>query len=497
MMHRLRRTVFGSFLILACLLAVLPAGCPKPAVEPEATEVARPLEGLSLQIAVVDDPLLATAVTQLHGEWNSQTGAELHVAQISEKDLLRSDSLPGDALLCPSHLLADLAERGQIASVPRAILRDREWGDVFELLRLREAAWGKQIMAIPFGSPVFCCYYRADLLKALGRRPPRTWSEYEELTQLLAAQKPETAGDAAWHGALEPLAPPWGALVLLARAAPAAKHRDNYSTLFNMETMEPLIAGPPFVEAMEELVAVAKLGPKDPFRNDPTMVRAAFWKGECGMVLTWPTADDEGKSRGAIKPANGGARETQPHTPFSVGFAELPGSRRVFNLGAGSWDVRDEADDSRVPLLAIAGRLGVVRATSEHREAAFQLLAWLSDARLSPQVSAASPSTTLFRQSHLQMPRQWTEPPVSALAAVQYAEVTEAALAHEQWLGALRLPGRAEYLAALNEAVAATVSGNSSALDALLQADKKWRAITDRLGRDRQRAAYRHGLGLE
>ena len=47
------------------------------------------------------------------------------------------------------------------------------------------------------------------------------------------------------------------------------------------------------------------------------------------------------------------------------------------------------------------------------------------------------------------------EKPVSALAAVHYGDVTEAALRHEQWLGALRIPGRAEYLAALDEAVAA------------------------------------------
>ena len=86
----------------------------------------------------------------------------------------------------PSHLLGVLAERKLLAPVPPRILRDAEWGGVFELLRLREAAWGKQVMAVPFGSPVFCCYYRADLLEKLGRRPPRTWAEYQELAKLLA-----------------------------------------------------------------------------------------------------------------------------------------------------------------------------------------------------------------------------------------------------------------------------------------------------------------------
>jgi hypothetical protein len=125
------------------------------------------------------------------------------------------------------------------------------------------------------------------------------------------------------------------------------------------------------------------------------------------------------------------------------------------------------------------------------------LLVWLSDNQMCTQISAASPATTLFRRSHLKSPGAWTEKPISATAALKYGEAAEAALRHEQWLGALRLPGRAEYLAALDEAVVAAVKGDKSALDALLEADSKWQKITERLGVDRQRAAYRHSLGLE
>ncbi len=142
-----------------------------------------------------------------------------------------------------SHLLGGLAERELLRSVPQAVLRRSEWTGVFELLRLREAAWGSRIMAVPFGSPLLVCYYRADLLEKLGKRPPQTWHEYRRWLQLLAAEKPGDGGP--WCGTIEPLAPGWAGLVLLARAAPYAKHRDNYSTLFNVETMEPLVAGPP------------------------------------------------------------------------------------------------------------------------------------------------------------------------------------------------------------------------------------------------------------
>jgi ABC-type glycerol-3-phosphate transport system substrate-binding protein len=477
---------------LLCLFfgLVLLTGCPRESSDEQ--PVKRPLEGLTLRLAVADDPGLAAAVVRLRGEWNAQTGAELQVRPVAEKDLLDAQALPADAVLCASHLLGPLAERKLLAAVPKAILSSPQWGDIFELLKLREAAWGRQIMAVPFGSPVLTCYYRADLLEKLHHKPPRSWTDYEALAKLLAAQKP--AGGGPWCGTIEPLGPGWAALVLLARAAAYAKHRDHYSALFNVETMEPLVAGPPFVHALEKLAAATKLGPANPLGYDPVTARSAFWSGQCGMALAWPTAAKPEKAEGGKQKAELIPDKVDPQ--IRVGFSELPGASRVFNLSNRAWDVRGDDDDSRVPLLGIAGRLGVVAAKSEHREAAFQLLLWLSDSRTSPQVSAASAATTLFCRSQLKLPSLWVEKPATA-AAVQYGDATEAALRHEQWLGALRLPGRAEYLAALDEAVAAAVRDGKPPQEALLLAEKKWREITARLGIERQRAAYRHSLGLE
>ena len=236
------------------------------------------------------------------------------------------------------------------------------------------------------------------------------------------------------------------------------------------------------------------------------------------MALTWPTAAEQGQTtagdrsifrrenefgeksvgrkHGPVPFRDADAGKTSENPPIEARFVELPGSRQVFNLDRREWDKRAEDDDRRVPLLAVAGRLGVVGKDSAHPEAAFQLLRWLSDDRMSPQVSAASPATTLFRQSNLKSPGQWVEKPASA-AALQYGDATQSALSHEQWLGALRLPGRTEYLAALDDAVRAVVVDQEPPLDALLQADKTWREITEGLGIDSQRAAYRHSLGLD
>ncbi len=341
-------------------------------------------------------------------------------------------------------------------------------------------------MAVPFGSPVFVVYYRADLLEKIHRQPPRTWAEYQELAKVLADLKQSTA-ETPFFAVAEPLGPGWAGLVLLARAAAYVKHRDNYSTLFNLNTMEPLLAGPPMIRALEELVAAAKFGPPHALQFDPVAVRAAFWQGKCGMALSWPSA--AGEYPGEKIPADTEAQ-------ISVGFVELPGSSKVFNINNQAWETRGENDDSHVPLLSLTGRVGVVAKESTQQEAAFQLLLWLSNEQNSVQISPFSPATTLFRQSHLKQPNLWMEKAVSPVAAQQYAQLTAQTLRREQWL-ALRIPGREEYLAALDQAVMAAVRGDLTPADALAKAAKQWQEITDKMGVQQQLKAYLHSLGLE
>jgi len=441
------------------------------------------MAGVTLRLGVVDDPAIAEAVELLRGEWNTQTGSELHVQSMTQEELVQADQLPVDALIGPSFLLGLLAERGLIAPVPKDLLHgdsaegdSTERGEVFELPKLREAAWEGQVVGLTFGSPVFTVYYRADLLEKLERDPPETWGEYERLAVLLAK-----AGDAQpWHGTIEPLAPGWAGLVLLARAAPYAKHRDNYSTLFNISTMEPLIAGPPFQWALEELVATTGPSGEEMLRYDPSAAREAIWQGRCGMALTWPTA--------AVGIAGGGE--------LRIAVAELPGSDDVYNVGSQSKQRRAEDEDRRVPLLAIAGRIGLVSKASPHAEHAFQLLAWLSSERFSSQVCASSPATTLFRRSHQGSPTKWVESSMPMPSATAYADLTEATFLRQQWLVAPRIPGRGEYLAALDEAVRRAVTKEAAPSEALKQAADQWRAITERLGLQQQKTAYRHSLGL-
>jgi multiple sugar transport system substrate-binding protein len=337
---------------------------------------------------------------------------------------------------------------------------------------------------------VFCCYYRADLLEKLGRRPPETWQEYFELAKQLREAGTKSG---VKYGTVEPLARGWAGLMLLARAAAYAKERDNFTTLFDAKTFEPAIAGPPFVRALAELVEAAKLGSAEQLQFDPAAVRAEFWKGTTAMAISWPSAKVSGTLR--VPPPTG--TRSVPDTLPAVGFAELPGATEVYRVSSGTWQPRSADAGRRVPLLGISGRLGVVRADCEHADAAFQLLLWLSDPQWSSQVFAGSPATTLFRGDQVSAAKSWVESGVSASAAQQYAQQTKATLSRNQFLASLRLPGRDEYLAALDDAVQSAVRGQQTPSDALKQAAEKWRDISKRHGVEKQKAAYAHSLGIE
>ncbi|MBN2217067.1 MAG: extracellular solute-binding protein [Pirellulales bacterium] len=472
------------------LLTSLLVGCPRRQAVDENAAGRLPLEGVKLRLLVVDDPAMAAAIGKVRGEWHSQTGATLEVAQTTEEELLAAEKPAADAAICASYLLGELAQRRRLAEIPAALRAEgrEEWADIFELARAHEVAWGSKTLAVPFGSPVLVCYYRADMLAALGKSPPETWADYQELAAQLADRDRlgplAPPSEAAWSGTMEPLGPGWGGLVLLARASSGVEHPSNYSTWFDIETMAPLIDGPPVIRALVQLVETAKHGASDQLEADPEKVREAFWQGKCGMALTWPTAA-----------APSGVETSTTERP-AAGVAELPGSREHFDVDHGRWEKRDRRENAHVPLLATSGRIGVVFCDAP-MPAAAELLTWLSALQSDPPPAARSPWTTLFRKSQMARPADWVEPAMSPATAADYARQTKASFESERWTFALRIPGRRRYLAALDEAVAAAVRGEKAPAAALAEAAGKWRAITRELGPEQQRAAYLRSIELE
>ena len=102
--------------------------------------------------------------------------------------LAKEKSLAADVVIYPFTEIGSLVERRLIRGFPESWLDrpDYHKPDLFELPELHETAWGEKTYAVPLGSPVLVCFYRPDVFEKLGRQPPKTWTDYQELVEFFA-----------------------------------------------------------------------------------------------------------------------------------------------------------------------------------------------------------------------------------------------------------------------------------------------------------------------
>jgi multiple sugar transport system substrate-binding protein len=454
-------------------------GCPSKPATPTA-DTAKTKPG-PLVVLVADDPPLAEAIAR---EWRGRTEEELTVRPITLVELTGAGRLPGDAVIFPSGYLGQLAERSLIVPLENEPLEDSEFNyrDIFDLVRLREMRWAGRTWAAPLGSPQLLLCYRADVFEKLGLSPPADWLQYEQAVERLSDRQaigelaPE--GDQPWQPAIEPLAEGWAGQLLLARAAAYAMHRDQVSPLFRLGTLEPLIDQPPYVRALEELVAAVKAGGSAQ-RKSPSEAFTALISGHCAMALTWPTASLR--------------TEPSPARTSKLAFAPLPVSKQAYRLSTGAWEQRGVEDTGPVPLLAASGRMAAVSASSPQATRAGGFVVWLAGREASEGMAPYSSATTLFRHSQVVKSSRWT-PQLASDEGRQYAETLQATLTAVRPMPGITLPGRADYLAALDQAVYKALDGKPAAA-ALAGAAKHWREITDNFGVAAQQKALGHSLG--
>jgi hypothetical protein len=125
-----------------------------------------------------------------------------------------------------------------------------------------------------------------------------------------------------------------------------------------------------------------------------------------------------------------------------------------------------------------------------------RLLAWLASRKWSDRTSGTSAAAAPFRASQLRSAQAWARD-MRAAEVAEYASVVAESLSTTDCLVAPRIPDAERYLIALDDAVRASVRGETEPHLALEAAADRWRAITKELGVERQRAAYRRSLGLE
>ena len=456
------------------------AGCPWSGSQPNAAATSdRPAHTGPLRVAVVDDLPLADVIER---EWQARTESETEIIRQSTETLLADNesSLEADVVIFPSAMLGHLAQHKLIRQLPSTLLDQPDYQklEIFDQLRRREMQWKGRPYAVSFGSPPIVLLVRADI--ADESVLTGTWTE---LAALARSTGEAPAASAEFTGLVQPLGQGWAGKILLVRAAPYLFHRSRVSTLFDFRTLAPQIGSPPFVRALEELIADFRTGPPEAIDFGPAEALEHFLAGNSVAAMTWPSAVAE-------VPGN-----ATPAT-FPISVRDVPGSIDRFDMQAKSWVARDDNISQPVTVLGLAGRLGSLARGARNLPLATTFLGWATGPEYSDMISSRSGATTLSRRSHVKQPESWVDPRISAAAAAQYAAVVEIGLGRNQVIMAPRLPGQDRYMRALDEAVRKALRDELPASEALKQAASQWDEISESIGRDDQLSAYRRSLGI-
>ncbi|MCA9149263.1 MAG: carbohydrate ABC transporter substrate-binding protein [Planctomycetales bacterium] len=482
---------------LVAIATIFCAGCFGSKSDPAASTSTAPREHQPLRVCVIDDNPLAQVIQR---EWQGATQQPIELQELTTADVA-AGTLDVDVVIYPSRMLGQFVAARQIIPFPApddmgesplsdgdvnalTAASDYDWDDVLPWLRRHELRWNDQLYGVSFGSPQLLLAYRRDWFEQWQLKPPSSWTEYQAMLPELQTRLKEMNADSAariWPTA-EPLGENWAAPLVLARAAAYARHPNQYSTLFQFSTMTPWIDQPPFVRALQELIA-SKPYQSPTAVGSPEATMAELLHGRCAMAITWPSA--------AMSTDNADTDSV------AIEFALLPGSPEVYSVSDGAWQPRASGVTESVPLFGVAGRIGSIARRARSPRAASDFLIWLTRKDESQRISTRSVATTLFRQSQTPQAQQWLNPQLASQAR-QYVDILLANQQRSAGLILLRIPGQQAYLQLLGQEVAdAYATGDSSSADAALQrVATGWQAITAELGLAAQRQAYLESLGL-
>ncbi len=477
------------------LLAFAMSGCREQVSPSESTATPTETEGASqrpLKLVVVDDDELAAAAER---EWTARASRRLQVLAISGTQFAEwskadfRELADVDAVIVDSEWIGDLAEHNLIETMPDYVRTNRGFAggdmaieaDILPLCRVSIMRWGDLYCGIPLAARPFVFGVRRDILQHLKLPVPHSVESVRDVVQAYALADKQ----AGWPELplAQPLAPNWAVYDFLARAAPYCRHRNRFSALFDLRSMQPTIDGPDFVRALEELKESVETSSKSRagLEMDPAESFRSLLMGDALMAVGWYGGLDG-------VPLSEEAME-------NIVITELPGSADVYSRSEESWQKRSDEDTGNIPLAFAADRMAVVLRSSRSQRAAWNLVARLSGKEWSATVAAPSQAAGPVRRSQLRN-TYWNDGLPRNLVQ-QYREALTATFARRAFLIKPRLPASRAYLMELDAAIRKCCTEDQDAATTLRDVSKRWQEITERRGVDNQVDAYHRSLGLE
>lgn len=493
-----------SLMVIAFFLVfptVLFAGKEKEAQKEMPVKAGKPYEGVTIVVGTQTGPFISGPVKTHRDQWTEMTGGEVEVVEIPYANLFEkimtsftTRTHAYDIIIYLAVWAGDIMGGGHVLPFTDYVKTDPTWDDIQPAWKDAILNWEGVTYAYPLDGARTMLYYRKDLIEnpeykkqfrskyGYALAPPKTWEEYRDIAEF--ANGWDWDGD----GEIE-----YGVLEVMARNSQTTWWLFNrsaaYSCLpgqkgalfFDLEDMTPLINGPGHVKGLENFVEIRNFAPPGSLNYSVGEVRNGLAAGEAALCIDW---EDPGQFVNDPE---------QSKVVGKVGYAMLPGAKRVWNYKTKRWE--DHPEINGATYMAAGGWIASITKTCKNPDAAFDLIKFLA----SPEISLIDVQTSgtgynPYRYSHFENIQSWIDFGYSE--PEKYLDVIQKSAEHPNVQPDLRIPGSARYWDVLELWITRALAGEVSPKQALDNAAKEWDQITDDLGRDQQLQYYRASLGM-
>jgi len=469
-----------------------------------------PFAGQNVTV-IVSKSVIAQPFVEVKDEFEAATGARLNIVQVPYNEHFESflsDAINHtgkyDASVAGAWWLGELVAGNYIVPYDKYYKDPRfpKWNieDVLPAPRSLLQYGGKKYMvANDHDGQVM--YYRRDLLadpqhEAAFKKKygyaldvPKTWQQFRDVAEYFNGK--DLNGDGvADHGLTMALKAGNQAMFhFMSLSAPFVIGPANPKLYwFDPQTMKPLLESPGHLRALGVLVDLVQFGPREMIAWELGKSWDHFLAGRAALAFTWGDL-------GAL------AQQEGSQVKGKVGAAPLPGSREYYSIAQGKWVKTEQIN--RVGNTTGGSWAGVISSYSKAPEATYYLLALMATREKSKVYAARGwDGVDLGRSYHFLPPdgsasigdylkAGWDEADIRA-----YSHAYFDSFSNKQQFPYLRVTGAFAYWQALDLHLAEAAAGHTTPEAALAATAVDFEEITIRLGRERQRRAYRASLGL-
>ena len=454
--------------------------------------------GRTLTISTHAVPVMGEP-TALHAEQFSKlTGATVDVVHSPAGDLYSKAMVPFQAGQAPydivfgfSNFIRDWMQ--YLAPVPDKYVNMPQMQDVTKAHQ-GVASWDGPMYQFPvdgdrhylkyrkdvIDNPEYQKRYKADTGRTL--KVPTTWKEYGEIAAYFNGWDWDNDGELEYGSAEVMKKDDLMYAAFFSRSASYSKNpRTPGGFYFDLETMEPLINNPGFVEALDDWVEATKYVPPGGINFGLGDEINSFGGGQTLFSFSW---DD----------AFVAAMEDGSPIKNKVGAAPLPGAEKVWNREDGSWDI----GHNQAPYIVWGWAVGVA-GKSKNQEMAFDYLCFFANgANHRADIAIGRFGVNPFKKSdfdpQIYIDHQGWDPLIAKSYAATIVGMEEF---NTNRVFPLRVPGIFQFTSAVAVGTSKALAGQLSSQEALDEVAAEWNKILDRVGRDVVKEAYAVGVKLE